>query len=177
MKKTITFITIITMALICFVSCGTNNFNGQWECVEATVPTYGCFGSIDMNQNYKNLADSGCLGLLCEIKIDGDKVSYEENMCSYTVSNVKRNADSMSFTVEDGRKISSHVSLRLADNGNSIIATRNMNTYTLERSDLIHKIILRIPIWMYLLLGLLLAFIYVGKTVKRRDSSAFKGIR
>ncbi|MBQ8123838.1 MAG: hypothetical protein IJ170_11150 [Ruminococcus sp.] len=174
MKRTIIILTIIAIALVCLVSCGTNSFDGKWECVNATVTTYG---NVELEKAYQELARSGCLSLLCEIKIDGDKVSYEENMCSYTVSNVKHNADSISFTVKDGRKISSHVSLKLADNGNSIIATRDMNTYTLERSDLIHKIILKIPIWMYLLLGLLLAFIYVGRTVKKKDRSAFRGFR
>ena len=67
------------------------------------------------------------------------------------------------------------VTLNLIDDGKTIMAYRYKNVYTLERADLVSKILNAIPVWVYIVLGAGLIISIVGKILSSKKKTPANG--
>ncbi len=167
MRRFFAVIALLGVMMLCFTGCGEKGFDGKWDCVEAEVDTYG--GAL--TGAYNTIEQNGGVSLLCEVKIDGDDVTYSENAREYKVSDVQRSGKTITFTVTGSYGVKDTVTLKLRDEGKTIIATRDENIYTLERADLFHKVFAKLPIWVYLVLGGFLLLVIIGKILAVKDKA------
>ncbi|MBQ9898215.1 MAG: hypothetical protein IJM44_02010 [Ruminococcus sp.] len=170
MRRIFAVIALLGVMMMCFTGCGEKDFDGKWDCVEAEVDTYG--GAL--TGAYNAIEQNGGVSLLCEVKIDGDDVTYSENAREYKVSDVQRSGKTITFTVTGSYGVKDTVTLKLKDEGKTIIATRDENIYTLERADLFHKVFAQLPIWVYLILGGFLLLVIIGKILAAKDKAKRK---
>ena len=171
MKKVFGLILLMCTLMMTLTGCGSKDFDGKWDCVEADVQTYG---NAALNNAYGAIEDNGGVSLLCEVKIDGKDVEYSENATKYGVSNVKRSDDTITFTARGSLGVNYEVRLELSDDGKQITAYRDGNVYTLERADFVHKVLLGMPLWVYLVLVGFLVLCIVGKVLAIKNKKAQK---
>lgn len=170
MKKLFAVVVVLCLTMITLTACG-SGFDGKWDCVEAEVNTYG--GAL--TGAYKSLEQSGAVNLLCEVEIDGNSITYSENASEWKVSNVKRSGNTITFTASDFMGVTDTVTLNLIDDGKTIMAYRYKNVYTLERADLVSKILNAIPVWVYIVLGAGLIISIVGKILSSKKKTPANG--
>lgn len=167
MKKIFALFLILCMTMITLTGCA-SGFDGKWDCVEAEVDTYG--GAL--SGAYDAIEKSDGVSLLCEVEIDGDNIKYYEDMSEYKVTNVQRDGNTITFNATNSLGLTDLVTLKLKNNGKTIKVTRYNNEYTLQRSDFVHKVLLKIPVWVYVVLGIFLAVFIFGKILNAKESKA-----
>lgn len=168
MKKIFALFLVLCLAMITLTGCA-SGFDGKWDCVEAEVETYG--GAL--SGAYNALANSGGVSLFCEVEIHGDDVRYFENASEYKVRNVQRDGNTITFYATDPTGLNTDlVTLKLKNNGKTIKVTRYHNEYTLQRSDFVHKVLLKIPVWVYIIVVIFLGFFIFGKILNAKQYKA-----
>ena len=171
MKKVFGLILLMCTLMMTLTGCGSKDFDGKWDCVEADVQTYG---NAALNNAYDTIEDNDGVFLLCQVKIDGKDIEYNESTTKYKVSNVKRSDDIITFTATGLFDVDYEVRLELSDDGKQITAYRDGDIYTLERSDFVHRVLLGQPLWVYLVLGGVIVLFIVGKVLAIKNKKAQK---
>lgn len=172
MRKVFSIMILLGFVLLLLTGCGEKGMDGSWDCVEAEITASSAAISA-----YRTLEQNGAIGSFCQVEIkDGEVVKYIEDVTEYKVSTVKQSDSVITAKVTDKYGISYTVELKLTDDGNRIIATRDRNRYTLERADFFNKVILgmvkKIPVWAYIVAGVLLVGSIALRTSSSRKNSA-----
>lgn len=169
MKKVLSVIVLLGLALLLLTGCGEKEFDGKWSCYEAQIDTHG------VESAYRTLENYGAIGTFCQVEIDGDNVKYSEIGTTYTVTDVSRKGSEMVIKLKGSYGATYKATLTLVDDGNSILVKKDGDTYWLERSDIWHVILgffRDLPVWIYIVAGVALVLVIFGKV-----SSAKKGNR
>ncbi len=166
MKRILGIIFVLGAMMMCLTSCGGNDFDGKWSCVEAEVDTYG--GAL--SGAYNNIEEFDTVSMLCQVEIDGKDVYYCENLNEYEVTHVKRRRRTIILTLKGSYGIESTAELKYDDDDDTITVYHNNNEYTLERSDFLHKVVLGIPWWAYLIFVAAIAFVIAGKRLAAKNA-------
>ncbi len=166
MKRILGIVFILGAMLMCFTSCGAKDFDGKWECVEAEVDTYG--GAL--NGVYNTIEQNGGVSMLCMVEIEDDDVKYSENLTEFKVVSVDRDDDTIYLTLNGSYGIESVAVLEYDEDEDSITVFHDNNEYTLERSDFLHKVVLGLPWWVYLVLGGVIVIVIIGKVLAAKHA-------
>lgn len=167
MKRILSIIFILGVIMTCFTSCGGPDFDGKWSCVEAEVDTRD--GLLD--NSYNAVVQGLGVGVLCEIEIDDDDVTYSENLTEFKVTKVKYKGSELYLTLKGRLGVESVAVLKYDEDEDAIIVSRANNKYTLERADFLHKVVLGLPWWVYLILIAAIVFIIIGKRAAAKNAS------
>lgn len=156
--------------MMCLTSCGAKDFDGKWDCVEAEVDTYG--GAL--SGAYNTIEQNGGVSMLCEVEIDDDDVKYSENLKEFKVVSVDRDDDTIYLTLKGSYGIESVAVLEYDEDEDSITVYHDNNEYTLERADFMHKVVLGMPWWVYLIIGALVLLVIIGKVFAAKNAREAK---
>lgn len=172
MKRILSIIFIIGVMMTCLTSCGGPDFDGKWSCVEAEVDTHG--GVLD--NAYDAIGQNLGVGVLCEIEIDDDDVTYSENLTEFKVTDVEYDGSKLYLSLKGRLGVESVAVLKYDEDEDTIIVSRENNKYTLERSDFIHKVVLGLPWWAYFILIAAIVFLIIGKRAAAKNARNNKNI-
>lgn len=174
MKKTLSLVFLLGLVLTLLTGCASTGFDGSWDCIEAEMPTYGLLSGADINL----INRSGIVSTMCVIEIKGSEIKYNESGTEYSVSDVKRGDNEITFKAYHKSTGTDTVSLKLSSDGKNLIAKRFQSTFKLERSDIWNRVVVsfftNIPVWVFILIGVLAVLFILFMVMSKRKESKLR---